>query len=163
MPRMNIPEFLQSKKLVRALWALGVLVVLLLTFQLGVVVGFHKAHFSYRWADNYHRNFGGPRGGFMRDFEGREFFSGHGIAGKVVEVGGDTIVMRGSDDVERAVTVTEATVIKLARQTVPLSELKPDDSVVVIGTPREDGSTEAKLVRVFRGSAPRWPRDGFPY
>ena len=62
-------------------------VVLVLVFGAGVKVGTLKARYSYRWAENYHRNFGGPRGGFLGDlksFPQGDFINGHGVFGEII-------------------------------------------------------------------------------
>ena len=46
----------------------AIFVVIVLIFGAGMFVGGMKARFSYRWAENYHENFGGPRGGFLGDW-----------------------------------------------------------------------------------------------
>ena len=39
-------------------------VVLILVFGAGMRIGTLKARYSYRWAENYQKNFAGPRDGF---------------------------------------------------------------------------------------------------
>jgi len=150
---MDIQKFFQSGEFKWILKGLGGLIILLAVFQLGLFVGFRKANFSYRWGDNYHKAFGGPRGGFMggpmMDFWGRDFTSGHGVAGKVIKVEGDSIVVRGSDNVEKIINISSGTVIEQNRQAVKLAGLKIDSQVVIIGTPKDDGSIDAKMIRVF--------------
>ena len=77
---INMQEMIKSKKFIIASVALGVIIVALVSFATGVFVGFHKARFSYKFGENYERNFMGPRQnqkgpiGMMRDkfrdFEG---------------------------------------------------------------------------------------------
>jgi hypothetical protein len=162
---MDLKILFQSRRFKQLLKVLGTLVVLLLVFQLGVFVGFRKASFSYRWGDNYHRAFGGPRGGFLRDFEGRDFVSGHGTAGAIVRIDGNNIIIKGRDGVEKIATVTEGTTVRKGRTAVKLADLKADDRVVIIGAPKDDGSIEAKIIRVFDGNQPAPPphRPGFPW
>ena len=45
------------------------LAIVILIFGAGIFVGGTKARFSYRWAENYHKNFGGPRSGFLSDWQ----------------------------------------------------------------------------------------------
>jgi len=150
---MDYKALFSSKSFSLTVKVLGAVIVLLLVFQLGVIVGFRKASFSYRWGDNYHRAFGGPQGGFMRDFEGRDFFSGHGIAGIIARIDGNTIILRGIDGVERLINVASGTPIRQGIANLTVSDLKTDERIVVIGAPRDDGSIEAKIIRVFgRGS-----------
>jgi hypothetical protein len=167
---MKIFDYFKTKQLLapdsavtgRAKWllmGLGGFIVLLLVFQLGMFVGYRKANFTFRWGDNYHRMFGGPQGGFMRDFAGRDFTSGHGVAGQVVQVEDGLLIIKGSDEIEKIVTVKPETIIRRGRQTIKLSDLKIDDRLVVIGVPQDDGSIEARIIRLFDSTdlSPRPP------
>jgi hypothetical protein len=128
------------------------LIIILFVFMVGAFVGYHKADFSFRWAENYHRNFGGPRGGFLQDLEGRDFISGHGIAGTVIKVESNSLVVKDGSGVEKTFMVTEKSTIKQGMDTVKLSDIAVDNRVVIIGTPKDDGTIEAELIRVFDGS-----------
>jgi hypothetical protein len=146
---MDIQTFFKSKQFKLVLLALGGLIILLMVFQLGMFVGFRKADFAFRWGDNYYRAFGGPQGGFLRDFEGRDFTGGHGVAGSIIKIDGSSIIVKGSDNIEKVIVVDGATVISKGRQVIQLSDLKIDDRIVVIGSPKDDGSVAAKVLRVF--------------
>lgn len=146
-----------------ALVALGCVVALLLTFHAGKLAGYRKASFSYRWGENYHRNFAGPRHGFMRGgFADREFIDAHGTFGQVMSVDGPTVVIKGRDGVEKTVTTGPDTSIFRFRDAIAVSDLRAEDTVVVIGAPDDQGRIAAKFVRVL----PPPPTDGqggFPY
>ena len=156
-------DFFQSKVVRTVAWIIFGMVVLLVVFQLGVWVGFRKANFSFRWAENYHRTFGGPRGGFFGIFTGGQFLSGHGVAGTVAKVDNSSLVVTGSDGVESLVKISTATLIRQGGATITLSGIQPGDSVVVIGTPADDGTIDAKIIRVFnaQGSSARHGLFGF--
>ncbi len=154
---MGFREIFLSKKFKWLLAGVFGLIVLLLVFQLGVFVGFRKANFTFRWGDNYHKTFGGPRGGFLRDFSGRDFTNSHGTAGSVAKIDNQDLIIKGKDGVEKIVSVTDSTSIQKGRSTIKLSDIKVDDKVVVIGSPKEDGSIEAKIIRVFDVRPPQLP------
>ena len=156
---MNIQNFFQSKYFRWLLKGLGALIVLLLVFQLGFFVGFRKAGFSYGWGDNYHRAFGGPRGGFLRDFEGRDLISGHGTAGTIAKIDNGSLIIKDQGGVEKIVNFDDDVSIKKGNADVQLQDLKVDDRVVVIGAPKNDGSIQAEILRVF--DAPLPPPPGF--
>lgn len=59
-------------------------------------------------------------------------------------------IVKGRDDVEKTVLVSNKTKISNRRETVKTSELKVDDQIVIIGSPDEQGQIEAKLIRLFR-------------
>lgn len=158
---MDFNKFFQSRGFRVATWTVATIIVFLLIFRLGIAVGYRKAAFSYRWGENYHRNFGGPRGGFARDFmNDRMFTESHGVFGTVVSVDPSTsspqassgqaaIIMKGSDDVEKIIQVTADTVITRLRERIAVTDLKTDDPIVVIGNPNDMGQIEAKLIRVM--------------
>lgn len=146
---MKLNDFSQTKKFKVILVSLGVFIVLLLVFQLGVFVGFNKARFSFKWGDNYHKHFGGPKGGFLRDFEGRDFMGGHGIPGTIAKIDGNNLIIKDSQGTEKVIIVSAKTTIKKGTADLKISDLKNNDRLVVIGTPLDDGSTEAQLVRIF--------------
>lgn len=151
---MDINSFFQSKYFKAILIGIACLIVLLLVFKGGMYIGFRKANFSYRWGENYHRVFGGPPGGFLRDFEGRDFISGHGTVGTIAKIEGNNIIIKGQDGVEKMVITTKDTTIRKGMTDIKLSNLKIDDQVVVIGSPNDAGQIEVKLIRVFPPVSP---------
>ena len=67
---MNTQETSKSKILKVAALAVGGILVVLASFAGGVAVGLKKARFSYKFGENYERNFvggsfHGPEGGMM--------------------------------------------------------------------------------------------------
>lgn len=152
---MNIDKMFQSK-LFKSFF-LGLLGFLILTFvfKVGEMVGARKADFSYRWSDNYHRNFGGPKQGFMQGFRDRDFIEANGVVGQIIKVdpsagsGQATIAIKGRGDIEKIVVINSNTTINSLNETVQASDLKVDDMVVVIGEPNAQGQIEAKLIRIM--------------
>src|SRR3989338_2328849 len=139
---------------VKALIAVGAAVILLLlVFGAGVKVGTLKARYSYKWAENYHKNFAGPKGGFFGDlkrgFKDRDFIGAHGVSGSIIKIDGSTFIVNGGDNVEKTILVSEKTTITSRRETIKASDLKVDARVVIIGCPNEQGQIEAKLIRLF--------------
>lgn len=143
----KLSQFVQSKKFIVAIAGLVGLAVLIGTFSLGVFVGYHKARFSYAWGENYHKNFGGPRGGLFQDFSGKEFMDAHGTYGQIVKVDASTLVVKGRDNVEKIVVVSADTSIMSLRNAIKISDLKVNDNIVVIGEPNNQGQIEAKFIR----------------
>jgi hypothetical protein len=146
---MDINKIFQSKLFKGIVLGIGAFIVLLLIFNLGMFVGFRKANFSFRWGENYHQNFAGPRGGFFRDFEGKDFIESHGTFGEIIKINESDFVIKGQADVEKIIVITKDTVLEEGRQTITENELKVGDRVVVIGTPNDAGQIEAKLIRIM--------------
>jgi len=125
--------------------------VLVLVFGAGVKIGTLKARYSYHWADNYHRNFAGPRGGFLNNwqrFPAGDFINGHGSFGEIIEMKDNCFVIKDSENVEKIIVTDENTTIIKGRKIIK-DGLKVGDRVVVIGTPNDEGQIKAKLIRVF--------------
>jgi len=159
---MNIQETMQSKKLKIAALFVGVIIIALVSFAGGVVIGFHKARFSYKFGENYERNFvGGPfqgqqgemmgRGqrGMMGDFRGQDFRNAHGLAGTIISITDSNLIIKDKDGKENTIAVTDKTIIKRQRDDIRISDLKQDDQVVVMGSPGDNGVINADLIRVF--------------
>ena len=157
---MNVES--KTLKIVAATLASVILAIII--FTAGVQVGFRKAKFSYKFGENYERNFMGPeRGrmvgpmGFMREFEGRGFRNAHGIAGAIISVADNSIVIKDRDDKENTITATNKTIIKRGRDNIKITDLKNDDRIVVMGRPGDNGAIEADLIRVFDNNLPELP------
>ena len=144
---------MRSKAVVIVALVIFALALLIGTFSVGLAIGYHKARFSYSWGENYHRNFGGPKNGFMGDmlrgFAGRDLIDAHGTSGQIVKIDGSTLVIKGRDNVEKIVLVKGDTAIMRLRNPVAVSDLQVNENVVVIGQPNPQGQIEAKFIRVM--------------
>jgi hypothetical protein len=146
---MDTNNILESKLFKAIVLSIAMLVILVFVFGLGVFVGTKKADFSFRWADQYHRNFGGPQGGFFNDMQGRQFTDANGVFGQIIKIDGQTLTIKGKENMEKSILVNEKTSIVRQTNNIKLSDLKTDDVVVVIGEPNDNGQIEAKLIRVL--------------
>ena len=155
-------KILKSKKFIIAASIVGVFIVVLVSFGMGVAVGFHKAKFSSHFGENYERNFMGPRPDMMgpdgpmvimrermREFEGKGLRNGHGVAGTIISISDNNIVIKDRDNKENTISVGDKTIIKQGGSDIKISDLKNDEEIVVIGKPGEDGVVNADLIRVF--------------
>lgn len=141
--------------------------IIILIFGAGMIVGGMKAKFSYHWAESYHKNFAGPRSGFLGDWRSMpslpgDFIEAHGAFGEVIsilsssataedeELKNNGFIVKGQGDIEKIVITNKDTVIKKGMETIEDS-LKVGDRVVIIGSPNEEGQIEAKLIRIFDG------------
>ncbi len=162
---INAKEMIKSRKFKLAAGIVGVFLIAFISFAGGVVVGLHKAKFSYQWGQNYERNFMGfgpgnvpmmgnndNRGGMMdipRDIEGRGFRNAHGLAGAIVSISNDSLIVKDRDNKENTVTVSDKTIIKNRASDLKITDLKANDHIVVMGTPNDQGVIAADLIRVF--------------
>lgn len=146
---MDFNKFFHSKVFKISFVAVAAVIAALLIFRLGVFVGYRKANFSYRWAENYHKNFGGSREGFFNDFYEKDFIDGHGVSGSIMKIDGNVLAIKSEDNTEKAVSISDKTVIRSRMDIIKIADLKVDDRIVIIGSPNDQGQIEAKFIRVM--------------
>jgi hypothetical protein len=161
---MDINKFFQSKLFRGIIFGIAAFIILLLIFKAGTFVGFRKADFSYKWGENYNRNFAGPRGGFLGGFEREDLMNAHGVIGQIIKIDPSTssgqatstnsgqtgtVIIKGKDDIEKIIIVKDNTVIRRLNETVKLNDLKIGDYIVVIGGPDNNGQIEAEFIRLM--------------
>ena len=152
---MTTQEIIKSKKFKIASIIVGAFLIILVVFAAGIAVGLMKARFSYRFGENYERNFIGPRmmnrgfSGMMGGFEGRNFRNAHGLAGTIISISGNNLIVKDRNGQENTVAVSDTTIIKSGRDTIKITDLKNDEQVSIIGKPSDNGVVNADLIRVF--------------
>jgi hypothetical protein len=154
---MTTLEFFRSRGFLKAIMVVFALAILSAAFAAGVMVGFHKAQFSYQWGESYHRNFGGPSAGFVRGMQGMqgdEFVGAYGVYGRITAINGNQLMIIGKGP-EQIVELSDKTEVRRFRDAVPASELKVGDVIVVVGNPVEQGHISADLIRIM--PAPMMP------
>ncbi|MFA5936612.1 MAG: hypothetical protein WC822_01900 [Candidatus Paceibacterota bacterium] len=144
----DIKKVFESKVSAGVLYSIGALIIMALIFSAGVSVGFHKASFGRAWGENYERNFGMRPGRQM--FGQDNFPNSHGAIGKIIKIELPTIITQDiKDNTEKIILIKDDTQIQKIKENITASDLKIDDSIVVIGTPNEQGQIEAKLIRIM--------------
>ena len=147
----EIKKFSELKILVRVLKTIGIIIVVMLIFEGGIVVGFHKASFGENWGENYSENFG--FGTLESDTTGTGMLgyspNGDGAIGKILKVELPGIIVQDRDNTEKALLVNASTKIQKGRNTILASDLQADDFIVVIGSPDAKGVIDAKFIRVI--------------
>jgi hypothetical protein len=142
---------------------LGVLVVafvIVVVFGGGVMVGFEKAHFSDKLDANYYPNVLG----LPTPLPGKRvvMLNAHGVAGPVIRVTADSLVVGDPDGAEKTVLVSGSTPIREDSNNVSISDIKVNDQVVVIGSPNEQGEVQAMFIRVMDDTLPSPPPQQVP-
>jgi hypothetical protein len=153
---MDTDKFFQSKLFKVIVAAMLGVIILTFVFGLGVFVGESRAEFSFKWANEYHNNFGGPRSGFLGGMMNQEFTEANGVFGQIIKINALTgsgqaqsLTIKGKDNVEKVILVSDKTTIVYQRKSIKLSELKIGDIAVVIGEPNSSGQIEGELIRVM--------------
>ena len=146
---MSENNFFESKTFGIILLSVAGVVVLVFVFGLGVFVGSKRADFSFKWAEAYHQNFGGPTGGFLGDPKAQEFTSANGVFGQIIKIDNQTLTINGKDNVEKVILIDSKTTIRFQKQNEKLSELKTGENIVVVGDPTSNGEIQAELIRIM--------------
>jgi len=153
-PQSNTPHIDRAAHLLTWVLLIIIMVVfIVVAFGVGVWVGQERAKFSFGWAENYHRNFGGPMGGFFSNLPNNGFINGHGIFGSVIKVDPTALVIKDAGNVEETVTISSNTTIRNNSGILKPSDLKVGDSVVIIGSPDGQGQIQAEFIRVLPPSS----------
>lgn len=144
---MNIKKLFESVVFQKIIVGVGIALAVLVVFQAGVFVGFHKAGASYHMGDSYYRVFGDDSGPLPRELVA-DFSDAHGTAGKVVSVHLPTFIVEDKNQEEKVVAITDDTVIRRLRGSASTSAITAGEFVVVIGEPNEQSELQATLVRL---------------
>jgi len=143
----EIKRILESRAFFKILCGIGIAVVALLIFSAGMTVGFYKASFGHAWGENYERNFGfGPD---QPLFGANNFPNANGAIGKIIKIELPTLIVQDKDNTEKVILITSDTQIEEMKNPIATSDLKIDDSIVVIGNPNKQGQIEAKFIRIM--------------
>jgi len=142
-------DIFQSKLFKGIILGIAGLIILVFVFGLGIFIGSKRAEFSFKWAEAYHRNFGGPQGGFLGMMG--EPANANGSFGQIIKIdpAGSVLTIKDASNVEKNILITDETTIIYQRKNIKLSDLKIGDSVVVIGDPNNNGQIAAELIRVM--------------
>lgn len=144
---MSLPRLphIHSRAVKIAGLACASLLLALLVFQAGIMVGYRKAVFSRQLGNNFYRAFEGPSPkGDKGPIPG-----GHGSAGFIASIASSTIVVVGPDGIEKMVSIGTTTDIRRFRDVISAGDLKTGEFVVAIGNPGEDGVISARAIRVL--------------
>ena len=159
---MNIKEYIKSESFRGVLIGVVVVIVALVIFQAGMVIGGRKTSFACRFGENFERNFRDSRGGnFFRmpGGPGGNIPSGHGAVGKIVSIALPNVVVADPDNLEKTLILGEKTLIRQFQKELKPSDLKVGDNIVTLGTPNENGQIEAQLIRLLPPSVNQLPNN----
>src|SRR3989338_3704814 len=123
---VDLKDIHKSKTVRGIIIGIGVAILVLGIFKLGMVAGYHKAKFSERFGDNFNRNFVDPRGeGFFKDNSlGRGPIGGHGAVGEIVSIALPFIIVSGPDNIEKTIIVGVNTEMREFRNKITTDNLK---------------------------------------
>ncbi len=144
----DIKALTKSKYFYKVILGIALVIWTITIFQLGVFVGFKKASYFFKLGDNYYRNIRGPKMMPM-GMQDNDMPRSHGAIGKVIEVSLPTIVIEDKDGMEKTILIDNKTMIKKLEKLASSTDIRENDSAVVIGTPNKNALIEAKLIRIL--------------
>jgi hypothetical protein len=113
---------------------IGILLVLVIIFQLGILVGIRKARYQQEIRVHYPVT--------------EQLPVAHGATGTIISITPPLFVVADEDHTEKVILVKDETIIRSPRHELTINELLPRDYVVVIGTPNTQGQIQANFIRV---------------
>ena len=139
-------KWVLSEKVRWILYGFGVFFVALLIFHAGVVTGSHR-HFSDRPGPGF--GFRGP--GFNVQMPRGFIYNGHGAVGTIQSVSTSSITLQTRDGTTQTVLLTGKTSIRTASGAASSTALSVGQQVIILGTPNDDGTISADLIRATPG------------
>ncbi len=145
----KIKNYLNSVKIGKTSLVIGIILLMIVSFQFGVFVGFGKASFNFRNGERYFLEMNGRRDDPMMGLKRDDFQNTHGTIGKIIRISPDVLIVLDKEQKEKTISISTSTVIKKFREDIKAVDLKIDDFIAVIGSPEENGFVGAKLIRVM--------------
>ncbi len=144
-------EIVKSDGFKKTLYIILGLLVLLFTFELGMINGFREAYFSDRVGGDYFME--------MRGMMNNSFFSGllpggfmspHGAVGKIIGIKLPNITIADRNGNDENVQISSTTEIRDGNNSEKQEDLKIDDIVVIFGAQNDDNPIiDARLIRIL--------------
>lgn len=125
----------ESTKPNMILLGIGTLLIAIIIFQLGVIVGMRKDSFDHDWHDHNPIT--------------EHYPVSHGTAGTIISVNLPTIIVADKDNTERTVVIRDTTIIRSIDGNLKPTDLSPHNFIVAIGTPDPSGELLANFIRVM--------------
>ncbi len=124
----------ESNKASMAMYGIGMLLVSIIIFQAGMLVGTRKSAFMHEQAQRLPLN--------------RQLPAAHGTAGPIIGISLPRIIVADQDRTEKTIFVRPDTLIRSDQKELLPEDLQVGNFIVVIGTPDPEGTILANLIRV---------------
>jgi len=135
-------KWVPSEKVRWVLYGLGILFVALLIFHAGVVTGSHR-HFPGRAGPGF--GFRGP--GFNVQLPRGFISNGHGSVGTIQSISTSSLSLETRDGATQTVLLSDKTSIRTESGATSSTALLVGPKVIILGTPNDDGTISADLIR----------------
>jgi len=147
---LNPKDFFQSNAISKIIGILAILLIILIIFQAGFIVGYHKGAFSSNWNRNYvMRGVNNPESSFAQLFHDNDDVNPHGVIGQIVSMDLPVIMNKGPGRAEEVVIINKDTIIRNFKDMATTSDLEIGKALIVIGEPNDKGEITASLIRIM--------------
>ena len=146
---MTIKDFIKSESFKKIMYTIGVLLILLIIFQMGIFIGYREAAFSINWDRAHYENARDPRSIFAPFGRDADDMNPHGAIGEIISVHLPQIMVQEQSGNEAIVLISSTTSIRSMRDQASTSALTIGEQIVTIGTPDEQGQIHATLIRIM--------------
>ncbi|HWB33792.1 MAG TPA: hypothetical protein VG753_00510 [Candidatus Paceibacterota bacterium] len=135
-------------------WVLGgiaALIVALLIFHAGMVVGYNRAFQFHGAPREFSVRMGGPVGWGPSFSVPTSFIpEGHGIVGTISESGYPTFTITAPDGDDVPVVLATTTLIRGPQGDASTSALVPQRQIIILGDPDDAGRVDASFIRIIK-------------
>jgi hypothetical protein len=161
-PGLQMGKYSDNQKFKHAIKGVLALVIVVIIFFAGMVVGRIQGRFSYNHISrvsmmnqgelNNNSMMNTPRAyntpGILGQGNQETMPNSNGIKGTITSVGNNQIVVKGDNGVSENITITAETIIKNQTQDLKISDLKSGQNVTIIGDPDSQGGISAKFIGI---------------
>lgn len=146
---MNTTEFLKSPKFKAIVYLLAIVLAVVVIFEAGVAVGYHRAAFSYHWTKGFMADNHDPRSFFAVFSHDPDEPNPHGTMGQVVSVHLPEVLVKGPNSPEQVVVIGPGTAVRRFRGDGTSTDITAGQQVIVIGSPDDTGDIQASFIRIL--------------
>jgi hypothetical protein len=142
-------KILEHTTISKVIIAIGSISIVLVIFNAGIFVGYHKAQFSQARGEQYKRGYNDPKfflAPFMQDKNNQ---NPNGTVGKILSISGNTALIELPNDTEQTIHIGSSTKIRYPADATSTRALESGLYIAVIGKPNTDGDIDASFIRVL--------------
>jgi hypothetical protein len=147
--KAHLDTILKHTTFKKVIIAIGTLSIVLIIFNAGIFVGYHKAQFSQARGEMFKRGFNDPKFFLAPFMHGKNDQNPHGTVGKILSISDGKALIELPDEVEQTILIGTSTIIRYSKNATTTQSLVAGDFVAVIGTPHTDGDIQASFIRVL--------------
>ncbi len=155
---MTIKEYFKLNWFNKLVITIAILIVMMLIFQAGVTVGYHKARFSNSWNKTIASDMDDQHSIFYPFMPDKDDRNPHGAIGEIVSIKIPSLMVKGPNNFEEIVIIGPETAIRSLHTQASTSDLVIGSHIIAIGSPDEQGAIHAAFIRIMpappSGSSP---------